>query len=419
MSKLALNGGEPLKTTGWPKWPQVGERDKEELLSVIDGSWSYNGPKEIAFKEVWCGFTGAKRTYLVANGTVSLQLILEALDIGYGDEVIVPGLTWQATASCALDINAIPILVDVCEDSWCIDPDKIEEAITERTKAVIITPLYGTICDMDAILEITKRNNLFLIEDAAHQHGSTFKGRKVGTFGIAGSFSLQNSKVLTCGEGGIITTDNEALGEKIDALRNCGRRPVSAELFSNETGNYISEGNFIQSGNYRITEFQAAILLAQFQHFEAQTALRDDNALYLRSLLEEIEGVSNLRRQNGTDIQAYFNFAFNYDSAAFEGLPVQKFRQALTEELSFPFTACYEPLNKCELYSPLSKKRYKISKEHTAAIDSSRFELPVSERIYNDTSVCAHHTLLLGTRSDLDIVAQAILKIKANAQELM
>lgn len=419
MSKLALNGGEPLKKTCWPKWPQAGELEKEELISVIDGFWSYNGPKETAFKEVWSGFIGAKRTYLVANGTVSLQLILEALDIGYGDEVIVPGITWQATACCALDVNAVPVLVDVCEDSWCIDPDKIEEAITPRTRAVIITHLYGTICDMDAILEITDRYNLFLIEDAAHQHGSVFKGKKVGTFGIANSFSLQNSKVLTCGEGGIITTDDEALGEKIDALRNCGRRPVDIEKYSKETGNYVSEGDLIQSGNYRITEFQAAVLLAQFKLFEAQTSLREENALYLRSLLEEIDGISNLRRQDGTGLQAYFNFAFNYDSSKFDGLPVGKFRQALTEEMNYLFTESYEPLNKCCLYTPLTKKRYRISKEHLAAIDCSRFELPVSERVFNDISVCAHHTMLMGTKSDMDLVAEAILKIKENVQELL
>ena len=419
MSKLAINGGEALKKIKWPIWPQTSGREKEELLSVIEGSWSYNGPKELAFKEIWAKFTGAKHVFLVANGTVSLQIILEALDIGPGDEVIIPCLTWQATAGCALDVNAVPVFVDVCEDSWWIDPLKIEAAMTERTRAIIIAHLYGTVCDMDAIQDIAKRHNLYLIEDAAHQHGSVYKGKKIGTLGDLSSFSLQNSKVLTCGEGGIIMTDDDAFGERIDALRNCGRRPVRKEKFANETGNYVSEGNFIQSGNYRITEFQAAVLIAQFEKLEEQTALREENALYLRSLIDDIGGISNLRRQEGTDRQAYFNFAFNYDSAAFAGLSAEKFREAMTAELDFPFTACYEPLHRCQLYSPLTKKRYRISEDYVAAIDTSGLNFPVAEKIYADMSVCAHHLLLMGTKADMELVAQSILKIRENIDELI
>jgi len=418
MSRLAVNGGEPLKKTPWPKWPQTGAREREELLSVIDGNWSYNGPKEMAFKDIWSRYTGAKNVYLVSNGTVSMQLILEALDIGYGDEVIVPALTWQATAACVLDVNAVPVLVDVCEDSWCVDPAKIEAAVTERTRAVIVVHLYGTICDMDAIRDIAKRRKLFLIEDAAHQHGSVFKGGMTGTLGDIASFSLQNSKTLTCGEGGIITTGDDDLGERVDALRNCGRRPVNMEKYANATGNYVSEGNFIQSGNYRITEFQAAVLIAQFERFGEQLELRDNNALYLRSLLDGIDGVKNLRRQDGTERQAYFNFAFSYDAEGFGGLPIGTFRRALTAELDFPFMPSYEPLHMCGLYSPLTKKRNKIDERYTQAIDVRDLKFPVSERIFNEISVCAHHLILMGTRSDMDLIAESIVKIKKYAGEL-
>jgi len=415
---LKILGGPGTKTTPWPAWPQVTEREFEELGSVVRGEWSYNAPKELQFKKTWAEYIGVKNAYLVANGTVSLQIILEALDIGVGDEVIVPGLTWQATAGAVIDVNAVPILVDVCEDSWCIDPSAIEAAITPRTKAVICVHLYGVVCDMDAIRAITEKHNLHLIEDAAHQHGSVFRGKKIGSLGDAASFSLQNSKVLTCGEGGIITTDDDALGERIDALRNCGRRSAQKELYESGTGNYVSEGNLIQSGNYRITEFQAAILIAQFEKFERQTRRRHENALYLREILSGINGIRNMRVQAGTDVQAYFNFSFLYDSDAFGGLPVARFREALSEEINFPMTASYSPLNQCELYCPLTKQRSRLNPAYEAAIDPARFSLPVAERIFAFTSVCAHHKLLLGERADMEAIGEGILKIQAQAERL-
>ena len=418
--KLAIGGGSPVHDSSWPKWPFVDERERALTAEVLmGGNWSYNGPKETEFREKWAGFCGTKYAVPVANGTVSLQLIYEALGIGWGDEVIVPALTWQATAAAVLDVNATPVLADVEEDSWCIDPAMIERAVTPRTKAIVGTHLYGSLCDMDGINALAKRHGLYVVEDSAHQHGTVFKGKKTGALGDAASFSLQNSKSLTCGEGGAITTDNDALAEKLDALRNCGRRPIKRELYDKSTGNYVIEGNFIQSGNYRITEFQAAVLLGQLEKLPGQIRRREENGLYLRSLLEGIEGVQNTRRRDGIEVQTYYNFAFRYDKTAFGGLPAQKFREALSAELNFPFTSCYQPLTNCDLYRPLTKKRHKISEEYQAAIDPSRFSAPAAERVFTETSVCAHHALLLGTKKDMDDIAEAILKIRANVGELM
>ena len=419
MAKLAILGGPPLRNSPWPKWPVVDERERALMAEVLaSGNWSYNGPKEIEFRRKWSEFCGTKHAIPVANGTVSLQLIYEALDIGWGDEVIVPAMTWQATAAAVLDVNAVPVIVDVEEDSWCIEPAKVEQAVTSRTKAIAVTHLYGSICDMDGIDAVAKKHGLYVVEDAAHQHGTVFKGKKVGALGDAASFSLQNSKTLTCGEGGVITTDDDALAEKLDALRNCGRRPVKQELFEKNTGNYVIEGNFIQSGNYRLTEFQAAILLGQLEKLPDQMRVREENALYLRSLLEGVDGIQNTRRQDGTELQAYFNFAFRYDKSAFGGLCTQKFRQALSAELGFPFTASYQPLTNCDLYRPLTKKRHKISEEYKAAIDPSRFSAPVADRVFMETSVCAHHAFLLGGRSCMEDIVEAIEKIRANVGEL-
>lgn len=420
MSKLAVKGGKPIIEHEWDKWPLVGKTELELIKKVTEsGNWSYNGPMETEFKKKWAAFNGSKYAILVANGTVSLQLAWEALGIGYGDEVIVPALTWQATAASVIDVNAIPVLVDVEEDSWCIDPAKIESAITSKTKAIAAVHLYGTICNMEAIQAIAKKYNLFIVEDSAHQHGSVYKGKKVGAIGDIGSFSLQNSKVLTCGEGGILTTDSDEIAEKLEALRNCGRRPVMKERFSSDTGNYVSEGNFIQSGNYRITEFQAAVLLGQLELLPEQISIRDKNAIYLNSKLAQIEGIKPMRREPGTEVQSYFNFAFRYDRKAFKSLPVEKFREALSAELNFPFMECYAPLNAADLYSPLTKKRHKISDEYVEAINPKRFDLPVATKAYRETSVCAHHKILLGTKEDMDKVAEAIIKIKDNIDQLI
>jgi dTDP-4-amino-4,6-dideoxygalactose transaminase len=294
----------------------------------------------------------------------------------------------------------------------------VERAVTPRTKAIAVTHLYGSVCDMDGINAVAKRHGLYVVEDSAHQHGTMFKGKKTGALGDAASFSLQNSKPFTCGEGGVITTDDDARAERLDALRNCGRRPVKREIFEKNTGNYVIEGNFIQSGNYRLTEFQAAVLLGQLEKLPGQIRAREENALYLRSLLESVKGVKNTRRQDGTELQAYFNFAFRYDKDAFGGLSVQKFREALSAELNFPFTASYQPLTNCDLYRPLTKKRHKIGEEFHASIDPSRFSAPVAERVFLETSVCAHHAFLLGTRSDMEDVAEAIEKIRANVGEI-
>lgn len=422
MPKLAIEGGRPIrnvKNNPWPKWPQFGEAEKRSLNKVLDsGEWSYNGPMERKFNEAFKGLIKTKHSISVANGTVSLQLALEALDIGYGDEVIVPGLTWQATAAAVLDVNAVPILVDVEPDTWLINPAEVERAITPRTRAIIPVHLYGCIVDMDAILKIARKHGLAVIEDCAHQHGSVWKSKPVGSIGDIGCFSFQLSKVITAGEGGAMTTDSRELFMRLDALRNCGRRPVE-EAGGKGGGVYVSEGDFIQSGNYRISDFQAAILVEQLKRMPAQVKGRDRNAIYLNGLLEKIQGITPMKRDKRTTLQSYFNFAFRYDPAGFKGLPVELFRAALAGELGITVESCYAPLSDCPLYRPLTKRRYNINKSHFRRIDPARFKLPVSNKAYREESVCLHHSVLMGAKSDMDQITEAIVKIRANVDQLL
>lgn len=273
---------------------------------------------------------------------------------------------------------------------------------------------------MDAIMEIAARHKLSVIEDCAHKHGGEWNGRKVGSIGDAGSFSFQLSKLMTGGEGGAVTTNDSQLFEKLDALRNCGRRPEIEQAADKGAGHYGSEGDFIQSGNYRMTDFQAALLIESLKRLPRQNKLRDENAIYLNSLLAELPGVTPMRRDKRETAGAYYNFSFRYSKDDFKGLDVSKFREAMAAELGCDVEPSYEPLDACALYTPHTKPhRYKLTDEHWRQIDPSRFDLPVCHRIHSAESVCFHHTVLMGTRADMDIVAQAVEKIYNNADELL
>jgi len=425
MSKLAILGGSPVRDTKinpWPKWPVWDKNEERALTETLkSGIWSYNGPMETEFNKRYAEFTGVKYALSAANGTVTLQLALEACGIGLGDEVILPGLTWQATAATVLDVNAKPILADVCGDTWCLDPEAIKKAITPRTKAIIPVHLYGSFADMDEIMGIAKKHKLFVIEDCAHKHGGEWNGKKAGSIGNIGSFSFQLSKLLTAGEGGSLTTSDFSLYERLDALRNCGRRPEPESSLKADKGEglYFDEGNFLQSGNYRITEFQAAILIEGLKRLPEQNRVRDENAIYLNSLLKNIPGIAPMRRDKRETKEAYYNFSFRYNKNDFKGLPVKEFRSALTAELGIEVAASYIPLNKCSLYSPLTKPvRHRLNEEYWKAINPSGFDLPVCERIHFEESACIHHKVLMGSKADMDIIAAAIIKIHDNAEHL-
>jgi L-glutamine:2-deoxy-scyllo-inosose/3-amino-2,3-dideoxy-scyllo-inosose aminotransferase len=427
MTKLAVLGGAPMrdaKANPWPQWPVWDNKEEKAILEVLNsGVWSYEGPKETQFNKDFADYTGVKFSISAANGTVTLQMALEACGVGVGDEVILPGMTWQATAATIADVNATPVLVDICEDTWCVDPKEIEKAITPRTKAIMPVHLYGSFCDMDEIMRIAKKHNLYVIEDCAHKHGGEWDGKKAGSIGDVGSFSFQLSKGLTAGEGGVCTTNNFEIAERLDALRNCGRRPIGlagAEEVDKGAGVYSDQGNFCQSGNYRITEFQAAILIEGLKRLPAQNENRDNNGKYLNTLLAEMPGVTPMRRDAKETKEAYFNFAFRYKAADFKGLPVAKFREALTAEIGIQATSSYEPLNDCNLYKPLTKPaRHKLNDKYWAEIDPSRFVLPVCDRVFKEESVCIHHKVLMGTNADMDMVAASIKKIYDNAEALM
>ncbi len=425
MNKLAIAGGLPVRDAAqnpWPKWPVWDQAEETGLLQVLSsGVWSYNGPKEVEFNQAYADFIGSKYCISAANGTVTLQLALEACGIGLGDEVIVPGLTWQATAAAVLDVNARPVFADVDRRTWCIDPQDVRAKISPATKAIIPVHLYGCMADMDSILAIAKEHALFVIEDCAHKHGGEWKEQKAGAIGDIGSFSFQLSKLLTAGEGGALTTSSAELWEKLDALRNCGRRPEQGgEEQDKGAGVYDDDGNFIQSGNYRLTDFQAALLLEGLRRLPQQNALREENAAYMNSLLQQIPGVEPMFHDARETQKVFFNYSFRYNSAEFDGLPADTFRRALMAELGCHIESCYEPLNDCSLYRPHTKPaRHKLSEDYWRQIDPDTARLPVCEKVFKEQAVCFHHLVLMADKSGMEQIAQAIGKIRTNVAELI
>lgn len=407
-------GGEPGRRLPAMPWPIAGEREADYLQRVVEGDqWDLEGPFETGFERAFAELQTAKFGLTVANGTVALQLALEALDIGFGDEVIVPGFTWQATAAAALDVNAVPVLVDADPDTYCPDPGLVEAAITPRTKAIIVVHLYSGLTDLDAIREIARRHQLFLIEDCAHSHGSQWSGRGVGSVGDLGTFSFQASKLLTAGEGGFVTTNDPALYERLYSLRSCGRRRVPF-------GRGASDDRWqpIQSGNYRLSEFQAAVLSAQLERFDEQMTRRESNAAFLDAGLAEIPGIRPLHRQPQVTRRNSYQYAFRYDPDHFAGLSGPAFRRALSAELGVEVDQPYVPLNQSPLFQPGSKRRHHLSPEYVAAIDPTQYDLPIAQHAHETEGMLIAHQVLLADPSELALVPEAVLRLQEHASEL-
>src|SRR5437660_1765049 len=211
MSGLALLGGKRAKSKPFPAWPYYDSNEERALKEVLESRvwWRTPGTKTLEFEKSFATFHGARHGIAVTNGTAALEVTIAALGITAGDEVIVPNFTFVATASAVLFANALPVLVDVDPETYCIDPDLVEDAITSRTKAIIGVHMGGHPADIDRLKEIAGSRGLALVEDSSHAHASEWRGQRVGTFGVAGTFSFQASKLMTAGEGGMIISNDD------------------------------------------------------------------------------------------------------------------------------------------------------------------------------------------------------------------
>jgi dTDP-4-amino-4,6-dideoxygalactose transaminase len=403
MAQLALKGGTPVRTRPFTRWPVQVEEERRLLLEVYDsGVWGFGGPKEAEFSRKFADFTGAKYGLCVANGSVSLEIGLRALDVGPGDEVILPALTWYATAWAVVQVGAIPVFADVRAQDWCLDPADVRAKITPRTRAIIPVHLYNQVAEMDEILEIARKHSLAVLEDCAHTHGSRWGDRGVGVLGDIGSFSFQLSKGMTAGEGGILTTQDDELAYRINGLKNCGR-PI--------------KDRWAFGGNYRITEFQAAILTSQLSRLESDLATKWKNIELFRSKIEKVPGISTLAPKEKVTRQGVYGFPLRLDLEAFDGVPRDLLLAALRAE-GIPLQPPYETVYKTDPW----KAGVKLCKFEKGANPEQRLGLnshcPLTEKISGHEGLVILHHVFLGTAEDMDDLAAAFAKLQENVSEL-
>ncbi len=400
-----------MRTEAFPSWPIADAREEEALLGVLrSGKWGRGVGEQVKqFERAYADLTGARHCLATANGSTALLTSLYALDVGAGDEVIVPPYTFVATVNAVLLRGALPIFVDSDIETFQIDARRIEAAITERTRAIVPVHLGGSAADLDTILAVAQRRRVPVLEDACQAHLGEWKGRKVGTWGKAGCFSFQASKNLNSGEGGAIVTDDPAFVEACYTFHNNSRtRATSGDNFS-----YRGTG-----GNFRLTEFQAGILQAQMTRLDAQSRAREANASYLSGLLKEIPGLTPARMYAGCSRNAYHLYMFRYDAAQFAALPRSRFLDALKAE-GIPAAAGYAPLNKeAFLEDTLTSRGFRrIYGERAFAEWRERNQCPQNDRLCGE-AVWLGQTMLLGPRRDMDQVAEAARKVSAHAARI-
>jgi dTDP-4-amino-4,6-dideoxygalactose transaminase len=406
MAQLAIRNGKPVRSRPFTQWPIYDRREAEALQAVLESrNWGgYPCPNERAreFGHKFAEHHGARFGVAVANGTVSLELALKAAGIGFGDEVIVPAYTWEGTAAAVLFTGAVPVFIDVDPNTYCLDVALIEAEITERTRGIIPVHLGFRFADMDAIMDLASRRGLFVLEDCAHAHGGRWRDLGAGAIGHAGGFSFQTSKLMTAGEGGIVITSNIDLADQVIRLANCGRPP------RRET-----RGEPVLGHNYRMTEFQAAVLLAQLERLDQQTELRELNTKRLEEGLKKIWGISLLPRDERISRQASYHYVFKFHSDEFGGIHRNAFVAALNAEGIPSDGRFYEAVYRSSLFEFAAEK-------YPAWVQAKRaFSCPVAEHAGYKESVWLPHYLFLGDKQDVDDVLTAIEKIKTHVNELI
>jgi dTDP-4-amino-4,6-dideoxygalactose transaminase len=390
---LALEGGTPVRTRPFTGWPVFGQEEEEALLAALrSGAWgSLDGTFVKRFEQEFAAFHAARYGSSCVTATMALSVAFKAIGVGPGDEVLVPPYTFIATASAALMIGAIPVFVDVDAETLLMDATRIDAAVSPRTRAIVPVHHAGAVVDMDAIMATARRHGLRVVEDAAQAHGAAWRGRPVGAIGDVGVFSFQSSKAINAGEGGMMVTNDPQLDELLWSLRNVGRRR------GGEWYEHVRLG-----WNLRLTEFQAAVLLEQLKRFPAQQAHRADNAAYLSSLLERIPGIVPLRVPDGVTTHTWYSYHLRWLGEADGGLPKPAFAEALRAE-GIPVFAGYVPLNR---NAAIRDEIARLGGQEPAAC-------PNAERAEATEILMLSMPILMGSREDLDDVAEAIAKVAA------
>lgn len=406
MAQLALLGGPRLRTRPFPSWPIFGEAEEQRLLRTLrSGHWGrLDGTEVSEFEERFAAMHGCAHGIAVVNGTVALRVALLAAGIRDDDEVIVPPYTFVSTASAVIEANAVPVFADIDVDTFNIDPDAVAEAMTPRTKAIIPVHFAGQSADVTRLRDIVSGRDVVIIEDAAHAHGASYKGKPAGSLGDLATFSFQSSKNLTSGEGGIVTTNDGRLADACRSIQNCGRVPEG-----------VWYEHHVVSGNYRLGEFQGAILNCQLDRLEEQTRRRDGNGHYLASRLAGLPGLYPQTRPAECTRHSYHLFMLRVDPSVF-GAPRNAILKALDAEGipcsgGYGFSLPRQPLFRNKAFGPYLA-------DVAAKLDYTKANCPVSDLVC-EQSIWLGQELLLGSRDDIEDIARAFEKVYEYRESLM
>jgi len=412
MGKLAITGGKPVRRKPFPAWPVYSNQEARALTQVLRsrnwGGYPFPNTHASAFAAKFAKAHGAKYGIALANGTVAIEVALRAIGVKPGDEVIVPAYTWEGTVGPVLLLNAVPVFVDVDPDTYCLDARLIERAITPKTRAILPVHLAMNFADLDEILRIARSRNIAVIEDCAHAHGGQWRGKGAGASGDFGCFSFQSSKLVTSGEGGAVITSNLELYERAQSYVNCGRASVTDKFRHRLIG-----------FNYRITEFQAAILRAQLERLPKQAKTRRTNMGYFEKRIRGAPGLAFLKRDERTTRIAAYQYVFKYLRDHFGGIHRAAFLGALEMEGVPCDGLFYEPVYRSTLFPVDPADFPALSWNRTAPLNLKTLcHCPVSERAAYEEAVWLPHHIFLGSRNDTDEIADAVFKVCANINEL-
>jgi dTDP-4-amino-4,6-dideoxygalactose transaminase len=409
--KLAILGGKPVrKNKPWHKWPYWDDKVVDSVTRTTKSRiWcriqSKSGTVPTLEKK-FADLIGTKLCVATGSGTQALHTSVEALGIGPGDEVITSPYTDPGTIASILSARALPVLADLDCESYQLDPEDVERRITENTRAIMPVHMMGQPCDMERIMQLAAKYNLKVIEDAAQAHLAEYKGKKLGTIGDLGCFSFQSSKTIACGEGGAITGDNEQLMDKCYTVHNHGTsRRGRTEVIGPK---------------YRMNEFEAAALLGQWDGVQERFRRRNKNAAYLTRRLKDVPGVAPQKLYEGTESGSYYLYAMTYKKEHFDNADRGKFLRAVAAEginLSGYIKRGLhrEPWVEHILGSRVYKKMYsqKRLREYREQMDC-----PNCDRVCREMAMIWASGPLLGTKSDMDDIADAIEKVYENRDKL-
>lgn len=410
--ELAVNGGAPARATPWPAWPRLdAETERIALSALRSGRWAisemHNGEElyERRFARAFADYHGVSHCIPTTSGTSALTIAFEALGLSRGAEVLVPGLTWVACASAVAGAGLVPVLVDIDPETLCMSPAAAAAALTPRTEAILLVHYAQNTADLDAFTELAGRHGIALIEDCAQAHGAEYRGRPVGTLGAVGTFSMQESKVLTCGEGGASITADAALARLMEQYRADGRVYSDAPAVGDPNLRDLGE---VQGRNLCMSEIQGALLLGRLRHMDDENEQRRRTAALLDDALAGLPAFSPIALPDGCTKRTYYRYCFRVDASPAE---VAAMQDELSHELRVTCEPLHDPLNDCTLYNPLGSPQ-KYDPELLTRIDPKNFELPDSLRARQQI-ITIPHFLLLGDHADFCDIRDALEKLSA------